>query len=101
MAAQLYVTKSFRSIEIGNSQYFAIIARPTDEYSIYINTDREVLFVFSQYETFEIRTLEAFDEFYSLLESSRIDRSIRFLVSGDDRIEAIVKHYLDHTQSTR
>jgi hypothetical protein len=95
IAAQLYVTKSFRSIEIGNSQYFAIIARPTDEYSIYINTDREVLFVFSQYETFEIRTLEAFDEFYSLLESSRIDRSIRFLVSGDDRIEAIVKHYLD------
>ena len=80
IAAQFYITRSFNPIQIGNSVYFAILARPSDEFSVYINTDREVLILFSKYETFEIRTLEAFDAFYELLDSARIDRSLRFLV---------------------
>ena len=95
IASKLYVTRSFKPIRIGNSEYWAILARPTDEFSVYINTDREVVVLFSTYETFEIRTLEAFEEFYDLLESKRVDRSVRFLVSGDIHIERVVKHYLD------
>lgn len=57
VAAQFYVTKSFRPIEIGNSRYYAIVARPSDEFSVYISTDREILILFSDYETFETRTL--------------------------------------------
>jgi hypothetical protein len=95
IAAQLYITRSFNPIQIGNSEYFAILVRPTDEFSVYINTDREVLILFSQYKTFEIRTLEAFAAFYDQLESARVDRSLRFLISDDDKIENIIKHYLD------
>lgn len=95
IAANFYVTRSFRPIRIGNSEYWAILVRPTDEFSVYINTDRKILVLFSQYKTFEIRTLEAYEEFYNLLESKRIDRSLRFLVSGDEKIESVVKHYLD------
>ncbi len=95
IARNFYVTRSFKSINIGNSEYWAILVRPTDEFSIYINTDREVVILFSKYKTFEIRTLEAYDEFYSLLESRRIDRSVRFLISGDEKIEPVIKHYLD------
>jgi hypothetical protein len=95
IAAQLYITRSFNPIQIGNSEYFAILVRPTDEFSVYINTDREVLILFSQYKTFEIRTLEAFATFYEQLESARVDRSLRFLISDDDKIESIIKHYLD------
>lgn len=95
IASNFYVTRSFRSVQIGNSVYFAILARPTDEYSVVINTDREVIFLFSEYATFEIRTLDAYDEFYRLLESRRIDKSLRFLVSADDKVEASIKHYLD------
>ncbi|WP_155739820.1 hypothetical protein A4A59_013235 [Rhizobium leguminosarum] len=90
-----YVTKSFNSINIGNSEYWAVLVRPTDEFSVYINTDREVLVIFSEYNTFEIRTLEAYEEFYNLLESKRIDKSVRFLISKDIRIEDSVRHYLD------
>ncbi len=92
---KFYVTKSFSPIEIGNSKYWAVLIRPTDEFSVYINTDREVLVLFSDYRTFEIRTLEAFEEFYSLLESKRIDKSLRFLISADDRIEQSIRHYLN------
>ncbi len=90
-----YVTRSFRPIEIGNSHYYAALIRPTDEFSIYVNTHRELLIIFATYETFEIRTLEAYDEFYSLVDSTRIDKSVRFLLSNDGRIEKIIRHYLD------
>ncbi len=95
IAENFYVTRSFSSVNIGNSEYWAVLVRPTDEFSVYINTDREVLVIFSEYYTFEIRTLEAYEEFYNLLESKRIDKSLRFLVSNDARIEASIKHYLD------
>lgn len=95
IALNFYVTRHFKEVQIGNSHYWAILVRPTDEFSIYINTDREVLVLFSRYDTFEIRTLEAYDEFYDLLESRRVDRSVRFLVSNDDQIERVIKHYLD------
>lgn len=95
VSTTFYVTRSFRPISIGNSQYWAILVRPTDEFSVYVNTDREVLVLFATYDTFEIRTLDAYDEFYDLLESSRVDRSVRFLVSADTRIESIIRHYVD------
>lgn len=95
IATKLYVTRSFKPIRIGNSEYWAILVRPTAEFSVYINTDREVIILFSTYGTFEIRTLDAFEAFYGLLESKRVDRSVRFLIGVDDRIERVIKHYLD------
>lgn len=95
IATRFYVTRPFKPVNIGNSTYWAILVRPTDEFSIYINTDREVVVLFSAYDTFEVRTLEAFEEFYDLLESQRVDRSVRFLVSDDNKIEPVIKHYLD------
>jgi hypothetical protein len=63
-----YVTRGFDPVDIGNSTYNAILVRPTDETSIYLNTERELVIVFADYDTFEIRTLEAFDSYYDLLE---------------------------------
>lgn len=89
-----YVTRNFQKETIGNSEYWALLARPAESFSVHLNADRELLFVFADYKNFEIRTLEAFDAFYRLLEQKRVDRSIRFLVSADNRIEDIIKHYL-------
>ncbi len=97
IARQFYVTRSFMPVKIGNSQYYAILARPTDDFSVYINADRELVILFADYPAFEIRTLEAFDEFYDAVDSARIDRSLRFLVSADTKIESIVSHYLSQT----
>lgn len=95
IAKNFYVTRSFQPFVIANSTYWALLMRPTDEFSVYINTDREVVCVFSTYDNLEIRTLEAFDAVYDLLETKRVDRSVRFLVSDDPKVEAIVRHYLD------
>ncbi|MFO6465735.1 AAA-like domain-containing protein [Jannaschia sp. KMU-145] len=62
---------------------------------MHLNADRELLVLFSDYSNFEIRTLEAYDEFYAQLDQQRVDKSIRFLVSADPRIEEIIRHYLN------
>ena len=95
ISKKFYVTRSFDIEQIGNSKYWGLLARPSDDFAVQLNADRELLFVFSIYETFEIRTLEAFDAFYQLLEQNRVDRSIRFLISFDPKVEEKVKHYLN------
>lgn len=97
LAKNFYVTRSFRPFEIHNSCYYAILGRPTDETSVYLNANREIAIVFSPYGAFEVRTLDAFDEVYDLVDNNRVDKSIRILVSGDAKIEGIIKHYLDQT----
>ena len=90
-----YVTRSFSAVEIGNSKYWAILVRPTEEFSVYVNADRELVILFSDYQNFEIRTLEAYDLVYDQLEFERVDRSIRFLISADKLIESKIGYYLD------
>ena len=95
LARFFYVTRSFPRIEIGNAEYWAILVRPVHDFSIHLNVDREIVVVFSNYTSFEIRTLEAYGEIYAQLNQQRIDRSIRILVSESMEIEGIIQHYLN------
>lgn len=90
-----YVTRSFGCIQVDNSAYYGALIRPTDDSSVALNTQRELLVVFADYDTFEIRTLEAFPQFYDLVDSARVDKTIRFLVSADQNVERAVKLYLE------
>lgn len=95
LADHFYVTRSFEPEMVGNSQYFAALVRPTDETAIVLNTERELLVVFSRYDTFETRTLDSYRKFYDRTEAARVDQSIRFLVSADPNIETTIRHYID------
>lgn len=95
IADTFYVTRSFGCIEVDNSSYYGALIRPTDDSSVALNTQRELLVVFADYDTFEIRTLEAFPNFYDLVESARVDKTIRFLVSADENVERAIKLYLE------
>jgi len=50
--------------------------------------------MFASYETFEARTLNAFDRVYGQFDDIRVDHSVRFLISLDERIENTIRHYL-------
>lgn len=95
VAQTFYVTRSFDGIQVDNSTYFAALIRPTDDSSVVLNTQRELLILFADYDTFEVRTLEAYNKFLDLVASARIDRGIRFLVSDDHDIERAIKLYLE------
>ena len=68
--------------------------RPTDDMSSVLNVEREIIVLFASYDTFEMRTLLAFDKFSEQFDDVRIDRSLRILISNDKNIEATIRHYL-------
>lgn len=89
-----YVTRSVNEIQIGNSRYKGFLIRPAEDLSIILNVEREIAVVLSTYDSFEARSLEAFEKIYRALPDTRIDRTVRFFISKDVRIEDSIQHYL-------
>jgi hypothetical protein len=81
-------------MQVGNSNYRAFLMRPAEEMSVALNVEREIAVLFADYETFEARTLHAFDQVYRQFDDVRVDGSLRFLISADQNIENLIRHYL-------
>jgi hypothetical protein len=94
LAQQFYITRAAKSVAMGNSSYRAFLMRPTDGMSAVLNVEREIVAMFANYDTFEARTLNAFERVYDQFDDVRVDRSIRFLISLDPNIENTIRHYL-------
>jgi hypothetical protein len=93
-AQHFYITRAAASTQIGNSDYRAFLMRPAEGVSAALNVEREIAVLFADYETFEARTLRAFDLTCDQFDDVRVDRSLRFLVSRDNNIESSIRHYL-------
>jgi hypothetical protein len=94
LARHFYITRAANITQVGNSNYRSLLMRPAEDVSVALNVEREVAVLFAEYETFEARTLRAFDLTYDQFDDIRVDRSLRFLVSGDSGIEGSIRHYL-------
>jgi hypothetical protein len=93
-AQHFYITRAADAVQVGNANYRSFLMRPADELSIVLNVEREILVLFADYETFESRTLRAFDDIFDQFDDIRVDRSFRILISADTNIEATIRHYL-------
>ena len=58
------------------------------------NIDREIIAVFSPYDNFEPRTLDAFDYASSKLQDLRVENVCRLLISKDKYIEDKISNLL-------
>lgn len=94
LSRHFYITRAADTITIGNSTYRAFLMRPTEAVSTVLNVEREIVVLFSDYETFESRTLRAIDMVCDQFDDVRVDRSLRFLISRDKQIESSIRHYL-------
>ena len=94
LARHFYITRAAKAVQMGNSVHRAFLMRPTDGMSAVLNVEREIVTLFANYETFEARTLNAFDRVYGEFDDIRVDRSLRFLISLDQNIENSIQHYL-------
>jgi len=95
LAQQFYITRAARPVQMSsNSSYRSFLMRPSDGMSAVLNVEREIVALFANYETFEARTLNAFDKVYEQFDDIRVDRSLRFLISLDQNIENTIRHYL-------
>jgi hypothetical protein len=94
-SAEWYVTSSGKPITLGaTSTYKYFLMKPTSLYQELFNIEREIIVIFSDYSTFEPRTLDAFDYVIDRYQELRIEKVCSVLVSKDANIESKIRDLL-------
>lgn len=89
ISKEWYLTNSGEEFKLGTSSKFRyFLMKPTLVFSEMFNIDREIACVFSPYENFEPRTLDAFDYAASRVPTLRMESVCRVLISKDRDIES-------------
>lgn len=97
-----FVTTGKSSIKISSaSSYGYVLLKPVANYQEMFNLDREIIVIFSPYDSFEPRTIDAIDYVSSKLQSLRIDKIVSVIVSKDNAIESKIKDILKSNQESQ
>lgn len=97
-----YVTNAGTEINLSpTSIYRYALIKPTDVFQEMFNLDREMVAVFSPYEHFEPRTLDAIAAATSRHQALRIERICSVLISKDPNIEAKLRDLLKNDQEAQ
>jgi len=88
LAHEWYLTNSGHHIRLAASSYDSFLMKPTQAFAEMFNLERELIVVFSPYETFEPRTLDAFDQAERQLSDLRTETVCKVLISKDTLVES-------------
>ncbi len=95
LGKEWYITNAGGKISLGNKSYYKyFLMKPTSSYSTLFNIEREIIVVFSDYENFEPRTLDAFDSAINSKQELRIEKVCGILISRDLKIEVKISSLL-------
>jgi hypothetical protein len=98
ISTEWYITKSgnfwLGQSEQNSSKYRFLLMKPTSNYQEMFNLDREIIVIFSDYENFEPRTLDAIDRVLKQYQRLRIDKICSVIISKDVKVEEKVKDLL-------
>lgn len=93
-----YLTNSGSPLTIANSTYRYCLVKPTNDFSLTFNLNREIVIIFSDYVSFEPRTLDAATYAIEQISSKlRIDRGCQIVISSDEKIEQKLSAILKDT----
>lgn len=93
-----YVTR-IDHINIASSTYNTAFIKPTQDISIGFNLFRELVVVFSPYDKFEPRSLDAID--YLDVQELRLEEICSIIVSKDNDVSSKIATYLKSNQESR
>ena len=101
-AKDWYVTNGGGELWLSNtSNYRYALIKPTDIFQEMFNIDREMILLFSPYENFEPRTLDAITKAFSQHQTLRIERICSVLISRDSNVEYKLKELLKNDQEAQ
>lgn len=84
-----YLTNSGDEVVLGaNARMSYFLLKPVTSFAEGFNLDREIITVFSHYENFEPRTLDAFDSAADAYQHLRVESICRIVISGDKNVES-------------
>jgi len=90
-----YISRGGGRIYLGaTSKYKYLLMKPVAYFQEMFNLEREIIVVFSPYETFETRTLDAIDWVAKRQQSLRVERICAVVISKDPAIEERVHSLL-------
>lgn len=95
---QWYITR-VEDVNIANGRYKVVLAKPTMAISECFNIYREVVILFSPYESFEARCIDAID--YLDVQELRLEEICSIVISNDKNIEQAVNRILKVNQESR
>lgn len=102
ISKEFYTTNGGENIRLGfNSEYRYIIISPTEIYKDMFNLDREIIVVFSPYETIEARTLGVFEYIAKKHSGLRIEKICNVLVSADKNVESSLNDLIKNEPETQ
>lgn len=82
-----YVTNGGETIKLSTSSYRFFLFKPVDYFKNLFNLKLEIIVLFSDYENFEPRTLDAFSHIYKQYEDYRLEKICSVLISKDNQIQ--------------
>ena len=102
LSKEWYVTNTGSEIRLSpTSIYRYVLAKPTDVFREMFNLDREMVFLFSPYDNFEPRTLDAISEAYSRHQALRLERICSVVISRDAAIQTKLRELLKNDQEAQ
>jgi len=93
-----YITKAGH-IYLGNSEYNYMLVKSTSAYEETLSLSREIVVIFSNYRTFEPRSLDVYDKVYKSIQELRCERICYILISADENIESALLACLSNQES--
>ena len=94
LAREWYLTNSGKTLSLARSEYRFFLMKPTRAITELFNLERELVVVFSDYASFEPRTLDAFDLAQEGLAGLRVENICRILISKDLNVESKIESLL-------
>jgi hypothetical protein len=101
LAKEFYLTNGGEVVKLGfSSEYKYIILKPTNIYFDMFNLDKEIIVVFSDYETVQARTFDVFEHIAKRQSSLRVDKICNILISADVNVEGSLAELVKNEPET-
>lgn len=102
ISKEWYVTNGGSEFKLGpTSTYRYFLIKPTDVYREMFNLEREIVVIFSPYENFEPRSLDAIDWAFKRHQELRLERICSILISKDPQVEFKLQDLLKKDQEAQ
>jgi hypothetical protein len=104
ISREWYVTNGGETLNIGTSVYKYFLIRPTPIYQEMFNLDRDIVVIFSNYTSFQSRTLDAIDfviKKFQRYQSLRLEKICSIIISKDNLIGAKLRDMLRSDQESQ
>lgn len=101
LSSEWYITNGGGAIRLGaTSRYKYFLMRPIDDYKEMFNIDRDIVVIFSSYEDFQSRTLDAYEVVQKKFEMLRLEKICGILISLDVDISSKIRTLLRNEKET-